>query len=141
MVFYVGYVVWGKIKEQKSFLFVTSVVIDLMDKIWTNLMKIGNWFGCHQLQERSFFISGYQLPLCARCTGIFTGTILAIPILILKIDIPTYILVISLFPMILDGMVQYFNIFKSTNFRRFITGFLFGFSHICIIVKLITYFF
>lgn len=104
-------------------------------------MKVGNVFGCHQMQERSFFISGYQLPLCARCTGIFIGIIFTIPILIIGFNVPIYIPIIFLFPMIIDGMIQYFNILKSTNFRRFITGLLFGFSHIFIVVKLIQHFF
>lgn len=31
---------------------------------------------CHQRPERSFFIEGHQLPVCARCTGLYlTGAI------------------------------------------------------------------
>ena len=26
---------------------------------------------CHQLPDRSFFIEGRQLPVCARCTGLY----------------------------------------------------------------------
>ena len=26
---------------------------------------------CHQLPDRSFFMDGRQLPLCARCTGLY----------------------------------------------------------------------
>ena len=25
---------------------------------------------CHQMPERSFFLDGHQLPVCARCTGL-----------------------------------------------------------------------
>src|SRR6185295_19740317 len=28
---------------------------------------------CHQLPERSFFIDGYKLAVCSRCTGIYAG--------------------------------------------------------------------
>ncbi|MDY3097688.1 DUF2085 domain-containing protein, partial [Methanobrevibacter sp.] len=26
---------------------------------------------CHRNPERSFFINGHQLPVCARCTGFY----------------------------------------------------------------------
>lgn len=28
---------------------------------------------CHQLPDRSFFVDGQQLPVCARCTGLYLG--------------------------------------------------------------------
>lgn len=28
---------------------------------------------CHQLPDRSFFLAGRQLPVCARCTGLYLG--------------------------------------------------------------------
>ena len=36
-------------------------------------------FICHQRPERSFFISGTPLPVCARCTGLYVGAALAVP--------------------------------------------------------------
>lgn len=28
---------------------------------------------CHQIPERSFFVDGQQLPVCARCTGLYAS--------------------------------------------------------------------
>lgn len=39
-------------------------------------------FICHQRPERSFFLHGRQLPVCARCTGLYAGAAVAAPIAI-----------------------------------------------------------
>jgi uncharacterized membrane protein len=44
---------------------------------WTVLGKtrLVGYAICHQLPERSFHMAGQQLPLCARCTGIYMGAL------------------------------------------------------------------
>ena len=37
-------------------------------------------FICHQRPERSFFLGGSQLPVCARCTGLYVGAAVAAPL-------------------------------------------------------------
>lgn len=96
-------------------------------KVWIMFMKFGTWLGCHQLPKRSFFIKGHQFPICARCTGVMFGQLLAI-ILIWFLQIPFYVNLIMLIPLGIDWGLQYFFKIMSTNVRRFITGIICGFG-------------
>jgi len=33
---------------------------------------------CHQRPERSFFVDGHQLPVCARCTGLYLSGVVGL---------------------------------------------------------------
>lgn len=109
--------------------------------IWCKCMALGERTGCHQLPERSFFIKGYQLPMCARCTGVIIGYLLAVPgFLIFGINS-----ILSLFGcicMLTDWVLQVCKIRSSTNKRRLITGILGGYGiltiQLALIKKLIT---
>ena len=85
---------------------------------------------CHRIPERSFFIKGHQFPVCARCTGFYTG--LAVYLIFNFFYSHSYnleMLVISMILMVpaaADGMTQYFGPRESTNTLRFITGFIGG---------------
>lgn len=85
------------------------------------------FFGCHCRPDRSFFISGKQFPICARCTGELVGMFLCIfSYHFIKFKISIYILL--MIPLILDGFIQLLTNYESTNLKRFITGLLFGYS-------------
>lgn len=90
-------------------------------KTWAFFMRLGNKCGCHQMEERSFKIKGYQFPVCSRCTGILTGQIIGIIIYLLKFRVSLYISIIFLLIMFIDWYIQYKKIKESTNTRRFIT--------------------
>lgn len=107
----------------------------LVRKIYNTLMRIGHLTGCHQLPERSFYIKGYQFPLCARCTGIVIGEWAAIPLwFIFPVGfIPACIMGV---PLVIDGGLQYLYISPSTNLRRVITGFLAGWGLMTIYIRL-----
>lgn len=100
-------------------------------KLWKRLMKIGHFLGCHQMPERSFFIKGYQFPVCARCTGVYLGALFSIA---LFFKIKPNILLCTFFCMImfLDWWLQHRMILFSTNWRRAITGSLAGYGLVSI---------
>lgn len=92
------------------------------DKKWISMMEYGHRLGCHQMPERSFFYKGYQFPVCARCTGVIIGEIIAIFLLIFRIELNIITSVSLLSIMGLDWFAQFINLLQSNNVRRLITG-------------------
>ncbi len=91
---------------------------------------------CHRLPERSFLIAGLQLPVCARCTGIFAGVFVAGLILLLfrrggnkPFGIATVVLLCLGFCAVgFDGVSSYLGIRETNNLIRVITGIMLGVS-------------
>ena len=106
-------------------------------KTWAFFMRLGNRCGCHQREDRSFFIKGWQFPVCSRCTGILIGQVIGIVLYIFGVKIPFCIDFLFLGIMFLDWFIQYKKIKESTNIRRFITGNLAGIAQVSIIMKII----
>ncbi len=96
------------------------------DSLWVKLMKAGSKTGCHQLADRSFFFKHYQFPICARCTGVVLGWIIAHSTYICffewRVSLSTCLI------MFMDWFIQYLGIRKSTNMRRLITGVFGGYG-------------
>jgi uncharacterized membrane protein len=103
------------------------------------LHEILHFFGraiCHQLEERSLQVSGEALAVCARDTGIYIGIFSTLIYLHFSksgksITIPSikksFLLLLFLVPLIIDGIGSYSNLFESNNPRRLITGISFGY--------------
>lgn len=108
-------------------------------KIWAFFMRLGNRCGCHQREDRSFKIRGWQFPICSRCTGILTGQVIGIIIYLLGQRIPIYADFLFLIIMFLDWFIQFKKIKESTNFRRFLTGNLSGIAQMSILIKIILF--
>ena len=93
---------------------------------------------CHQLAERSFTAGGYQLPVCARDTGIYVGFVLGILALALlgrgrrPTELPRWpvLALMGLFvaSMAYDGLTSYAGLRSTTNDIRLITGFVTGWA-------------
>ena len=89
--------------------------------------------GCHQRPERSFFVKGYQMPVCARCEGELIG-ILAALIAVWFLRPSYWLMAVMMVPMAADGLIQGLTEYESTNWRRLITGILFGFGITMIVI-------
>ena len=105
-------------------------------KLHETLMEIGALLGCHQMPERSFFIKGYQFPLCARCTGLLLGYLFGTLLWVVeKMSIPICIIMCGF--MYMDWKLQDLHVLPSTNIRRLVTGLMCGIGYIHIIARII----
>lgn len=91
-------------------------------------MRFGSRLGCHQRADRSFSIKGYQFPVCARCTGVIIGELAALFILLFGLRVHIIQGLLLVFPLAVDGGLQYIKVLSSTNLRRVTTGLLAGFG-------------
>lgn len=106
------------------------------DYVWINMMKIGAKTGCHQRPDRSFFIRNRQFPICARCTGVVIGYIVALSVFIFC-RTPLWLCLLFCMIMFLDWLVQYLKIKESNNIRRLITGILGGYGLLSFEINLV----
>ncbi|MCR5026397.1 MAG: DUF2085 domain-containing protein [Methanobrevibacter sp.] len=91
---------------------------------------------CHRIPERSFFIKNHQFPVCARCTGFYTGlAVFLVYNFFFRINYTPELFVIAvilLIPTTIDGFTQLLGYRKSNNTLRFTTGFIGGIGLIII---------
>ena len=99
-------------------------------------MFFHEYWHCHQLSERSFFVSGRQFHICARCTGLFVGYVVS-PILIPWRYYSLYLFPIAALCMLIDGITQMLNWRTSNNILRLLTGFSFGFTFLSFLIYII----
>ncbi len=102
---------------------------------WNKLMVIGSAV-CHQDPTHSFFIAGLQMPLCARCTGMYLGALLSFLFHFLQGRNgrfpPRYVLIVlGLFFLafamdslnsLAASLGKVWNIYQTTNLTRLATG-------------------
>jgi uncharacterized membrane protein len=87
---------------------------------------------CHQLPERSLFLFGGRMAVCARCAGIYAGMVLgsaAFPALNVGKRPPRglFLLAASM-PMVVDGLGQFLGLWGGFSLLRLATGLVFGFA-------------
>lgn len=98
---------------------VRPIVERIHDKVQFMLYQVALRWNCHQLMQRSFHVRGRQVPLCARCLGIFFGPFL-FPLYLPHSHWWVSTLLIALCA--IDGFTQIVGFRSSTNFLRFSTG-------------------
>lgn len=94
---------------------------------------------CHQIGTHSFFVDDHQLPLCARCSGIYLAALASLGLLLVirrraaRLPAGSMIAILAVFfvAMVADGInstLQNFgsNAWDSTNLVRLVTGSLAG---------------
>jgi uncharacterized membrane protein len=87
---------------------------------------------CHQIPERSFYVAGHPLAVCARCTGVYAGfaaCLFVYPLLrsLRRTDAPHRAwLVAAALPTTLDFLVNFTGLWHNTHLSRVSTGALLG---------------
>ena len=98
---------------------------DKKTALWMTAMELGAKTGCHQRADRSFFVGGHQLPVCARCTGIAAGQLVG-AVVATAVKPPFLLSALLIIPCAIDGGLQLITGRNSNNLRRLATGFFAG---------------
>jgi len=86
---------------------------------------------CHQLPERSFHLGGFQLPVCARCVGLYSGAAIgALATVVMRpVGVPRrarQILVLGALPTVITIALEIAGLWPTTNIVRAVAGFPLG---------------
>jgi uncharacterized membrane protein len=86
---------------------------------------------CHQLPERSFHLGGFQLPVCARCAGIYGGAAVGAlgAVVMRRAAVPRrvrQILVLAALPTAITVALDTAGLWPTTNIVRAAAGFPLG---------------
>ncbi len=92
------------------------------------VFRIFRW-ACHQLPQRTLFVLGEPMAVCARCFALAAGLVLG-SVLFARLPklprVPLWAIGVAMLPLGLDGFTQLFGFRESTNTLRVLTGGLLG---------------
>lgn len=88
---------------------------------------------CHQMEERTFFFNEKPMFICSRCFGIYSGVTLLFGLFLISnrirnklIGIKSRQILLLSIPLLINWNINFIIKIDSTNFVRFLTGFLFS---------------
>lgn len=95
---------------------------------------------CHQRPERSFHLAGAQLPVCARCFGLYlSGAVGLVAVSRRRGSISAattrLLLVIAALPIAITVALEWLGLIHTTNVVRMLTGLPLGFAAALVIVR------
>lgn len=100
---------------------------------------------CHRIPERSFHYKNHQFPVCARCTGFYTGLLVFLiynSFFTINYNLNLFLIsIILLIPAGVDGFTQFLKLRESNNNLRFVTGFIGGIGLIIIMKMAVKFFY
>ena len=103
---------------------------------------------CHQLPDRSFHLGGIQLPVCARCLGIYAGSAVgavigavlwsgrrATPATPISRRMVRWTLAIVAAPTIVSVLFEIADVWRTTNVERAVAGLPLGLGAALVVVS------
>lgn len=115
------------------------IVTPLAPSPIATLMYAAGAIICHQLPERSFHLAGFQLPVCARCLGIYAGAAVAASIHVLGVFVADSapwrllspaaarrVFLVSAVPTVVTVALEWAGAWSGTNVVRAIAGVALG---------------
>ena len=115
------------------------IVTPLAPSSLATLMYTAGAVVCHQIPERSFHLAGFQIPVCARCLGIYAGAAAAASIHVLagvvadsshwRVLSPhaaRVVFVLSAVPTLISLRLEWGGVWHGTNIDRAIAGIALG---------------
>ena len=103
------------------------------------LTYVATSFICHQLPERSFHVGAVQLPVCARCLGIYAG--LAVGGLVAVVrrrrmgpDRARIVAAVGAVPTLITVAAEWIGVWQTSNGVRFLAGLPLGAAIACVVI-------
>jgi len=93
---------------------------------------------CHQKPLNSFWLCGYPMALCCRCTGFYTACFLTFLIYMLKnLRLNIYIFILAMSYAFIDLLLNYIFYINTGRISKFLSGFCMGITFVYIVMYIL----